>query len=191
VARAGKYTARIKIEDTTYEKELTVLKDPNTDGTMDDIKAQVALSLELRDAMNVAVTMINKIEIIRAELKELTPSLKKKSDIKEAQRLADLSTTIVGTLYDIHLTGAREDAFRSPMKLYGRLSALASDLSASGIDFSPTNQQGEVANVLSKRLTKTQTQFDELIEKDIKAFNEKLNSLDMKIDLEKKVDGSE
>jgi len=187
----GKYTARIKVDDQIFSKELTVLKDPNTNGSTEDIKAQVALSLELRDAMNLAVTMINKIEIIRAELNELTPSLQKRADIKEAERLANVSTSIVGTLYDIHLTGAREDAFRSPMKLYGRLSALASDLSASGIDFRPTNQQGEVAQVLSKRLVNSQTQFEKLVEEDIKAFNEKLNKMDMKIDLEKKIDGSE
>ncbi len=48
---------------------------------------------------------------------------------------------IAGSLYDIHLTGAREDAFRSPMKLYGRLSALASDIGGFGVDFKPTDQQ--------------------------------------------------
>ncbi len=182
----GNYRAVISIDGKEFTKELAVLKDPNSSGTMEDIQKQVSLSLELRDAMNLAVTMINKLEIIRSELVDLTPSLKKKSDIKEANDLSELSTSIVGTLYDIHLTGAREDAFRSPMKLYGRLSALASDLSASGIDFRPTDQQGEVYSVLNKRLQTTKKQFDELIEEDISAFNEKLNKLDMKIDLEKK-----
>lgn len=187
----GKYKAVINVDGQEYTKELTVLKDPKTDGSVDDIKQQVALSLELRDAMNLAVTMINKIEILRSELTELTPSLEKKSDIKEAQRINDLSTTIISTLYDIHLTGAREDAFRSPMRLYGRLSALASDITASGIDFKPTNQQGEVHEVLNTRLIKSKSQFEKLIDEDVKAFNEKLNKLDMKIDLEKKSEGTE
>lgn len=187
----GKYKAVINIDGEEFSKELTVLKDPKTDGTVDDIKQQVALSLELRDAMNLAVTMINKIEVLRSELNELTPSLQKKSDVKEAKRINNLSTTIVATLYDIHLTGAREDAFRSPMKLYGRLSALASDITASGIDFRPTNQQGEVYEVLNTRLMKSKTAFEELIDQDVKAFNEKLNKLDMKIDLEKKSEGTE
>jgi len=182
----GKYKAVISVDGQEFSKELTVLKDPNSSGTVESIKKQVSLSLELRDAMNLAVTMINKLEIIRSELVELTPSLKKKADVSEANKLSDLSTTIVGTLYDIHLTGAREDAFRNPMKLYGRLSALASDLSASGIDFAPTDQQGAVYSVLNKRLQTSKKQFDELIEKDIAAFNEKLNKLDMKIELEKK-----
>ena len=182
----GTYKAVISIDSQEFSKELKVLKDPKTEGSIEDIEKQVALSLEMRDAMNLAVTMINKLEILRAELVELIPSLKKNADIKEANRLNNLATTVVGTLYDIHLTGAREDAFRSPMKLYGRLSAVASDLSASGIDFRPTDQQGEVYRVLNKRLMTSKKQFDELLEEDIQAFNEKLNKLDMRIDLEKK-----
>ena len=184
----GKYKAVIVVDDNSYAKELTVLKDPNTQGTAEDIKLQVALSLELRDAMNLTVTMINKVEVIRAELNELLPELRKKADINEAKRLQEVSTSLVGNLYDIHLTGAREDAFRSPMKLYGRLSALASDLSASGIDFKPTDQQGAVYQVLNGRLTTTKKAFDELINDDIQAFNERLNALEMKIDLEKKTE---
>ena len=184
----GKYKAVIVVDDNSYAKELTVLKDPNTQGTAEDIKLQVALSLELRDAMNLTVTMINKVEVIRAELNELLPELRKKADINEAMRLQEVSTSVVGNLYDIHLTGAREDAFRSPMKLYGRLSALASDLSASGIDFKPTDQQGAVYQVLNGRLTTTKKAFDELINDDIQAFNERLNALEMKIDLEKKTE---
>lgn len=182
----GKYKAIIIVDGQEFSKELTVLKDPNSNGTIESIQKQVSLSLELRDAINLAVTMINKLEIIRSELVGLSPSLKKKSDLTEANKLADLATTIVATLYDIQLTGAREDAFRNPMKLYGRLSALASTLSARGIDFVPTDQQGAVYTVLNKRLQTTKKQFDELIGQDIAAFNEKLNKLDMKIDLEKK-----
>jgi photosystem II stability/assembly factor-like uncharacterized protein len=184
----GAYRAVIKVDDKEYSKSLEVLKDPNTEGSLETIKEQVALSLEMRDAMNLAVSMINKVEIIRSELVELTPSLKKKSDVKQANLLGKKATDIASILYDIHLTGAREDAFRSPMKLYGRLSALASDLGASGIDFRPTDQQGEVYDLLNQRLQTAKSQFDELVEEDIKAFNEKLNELNMKIDLEKKTD---
>ena len=88
-------------------------------------------------------------------------------------------------MYDIHLTGAREDAFRSPIKLYGRLSALASDINSSGIDFRPTNQQGEVCEVLDERLQAVIEQFDNLLKNDIQKFNKALERQNRKIDLEK------
>ncbi len=184
----GKYHVVVVVDGVEYRQELEVLKDPIADGRLEDIQQQVALSLELRDAMNLAVTMINKIEIIRAELNDLKQELKKKADIREAERLQSVATKVASSLYDIHLTGAREDAFRSPMKLYGRLSALASDLSASGIEFKPTNQQRAVYEVLNKRLMTSKEDFDDLISKDIEQFNRRLNALDLKISIEKKED---
>jgi photosystem II stability/assembly factor-like uncharacterized protein len=184
----GKYTAVITIDDASFEKDLVVLKDPLARGSLADVEAQVQFSLALREAMNLAVTMINKIEFIRSELLLLKTSLKKKSDLKQVDQLTGIATQIAGSLYDIHLTGAREDAFRSPMKLYGRLSALASEINSSGIDFKPTDQQGAVYEVLNQRLQKTKGEFDELIDHDIAAFNKKLNDLDMHIDIEKKME---
>ena len=103
---------------------------------------------------------------------------------KEALRLKAAAEDIASKLYDIHLTGAREDAFRSPMKLYGRLSALASDMQG-GIDFKPTDQQGEVKVVLGERLQNAVDQFETLQEEDIKAFNKALEKKNRTIDLEK------
>jgi len=186
----GKYKAVITIDDASFEKDLVVLKDPLAQGSLADLEAQVQFSLALREAMNVAVTMINKIEYIRSELLLLKTSLKKNSELKQVDRLMGIATQIAGSLYDIHLTGAREDAFRSPMKLYGRLSALASEINSSGIDFKPTDQQGAVYEVLNQRLQKTKGAFDELINHDIAAFNKQLNDLDMHIDIEKKMEKS-
>ena len=74
--------------------------------------------------MNVAVTMINKIEYIRSELLLLKTSLKKNSELKQVDRLMGIATQIAGSLYDIHLTGAREDAFRSPNEIIWALKCL-------------------------------------------------------------------
>ena len=69
-------------------------------------------------------------------------------------------------LFDTKLTGAREDAFRNPNKIYGRLAALGSDLTRYGADFRPTNQQVEVYEVLSNRLAKQQAAFELLMNDD-------------------------
>jgi hypothetical protein len=179
----GKYKIRMRAGTQTFENIVEVKKDPISDGSQEDIEEQVALSLELRDAMNTAVAMINDIELIRAHLLKITPELKNEQSRNEAIRLTKVADDIAGSLYDIHLTGAREDAFRSPMKLYGRLSALASDLIGSGIDFKPTDQQGEVAEVLDKRLVNVQEIFNNLIYNEIKAFNQKLDLPELKIKL--------
>lgn len=182
----GEYTVRLRTQEKVIEKTVEVLKDPHANGTEEDIKAQVDLLLELRDAMNTAVSMINEVEMIRAQLTEMIPALDKPKSKSEAMRLKKVADDVAGALYDIHLTGAREDAFRSPMKLYGRLSALASDLNGSGIDFKPTDQQAEVAGVLDGRLSKVKEIFQHLVDKDIAQFNSKLSKSAKKIKLARK-----
>ncbi len=187
----GTYNAVISIEDkdgnvlNTMEQPFKVLKDPYAVGSQADIEAQVSFSLQLRDAMNVAVSNINAIEVLRKELESIIEEGGNNRTVKEAVRLKAVAEDIAGKLYDIHLTGAREDAFRSPIKLYGRLSALASDINSSGIDFKPTDQQGEVYEVLDERLQAAIEQFDELIQNDIQQFNRALQRQDRKIEIEK------
>ncbi|HNP97397.1 MAG TPA: glycosyl hydrolase, partial [Cyclobacteriaceae bacterium] len=177
---------RLKIGEIEITKELEVLKDPNTEGTIESIKEQVAFSLQLRDAMNTVVEMIDRIEWIRKELEELIPTVKNSKLKAELLALQEKSVSISGRLYDIHLTGAREDAFRSPIQLYGRLSALANDITANGVDFKPTNQQGDVYGVLKERLVRVQQEYSTLLDKQVPQLNNKLPDQNRKIDLERK-----
>ena len=187
----GTYDAHLVIKDKegnvieSMSKSFSVLKDPFAEGTQADIEAQVAFSLELRNAMNLAVVNINAVEVLRKELESIIAEVSDKRTQKEAVRLKALAEEVAGKLYDIHLTGAREDAFRSPIKLYGRLSALASDMNGSGIDFRPTDQQGEVKEVLNDRLENAIEQFDKLINEDIQKFNKALERKNRTIEIEK------
>jgi len=181
------YQIKLIIGEKEFMRELNVLKDPNTAGNMDDIREQVAFSLELRDAMNLAVTMINDIENIRAELQNILPQLNSNTDRVTANVLIENAKNIAGALYDIHLTGAREDAFRSPMKLYGRLSALASDIGGFGADFKPTDQQREVYQILNQRLVSAQNAFEKFFEVDVKALNDQLKKSELQLEGIKKI----
>lgn len=181
------YKVKLIVDNQEFVSELKVLKDPVSEGSLADIKAQVEVSLELRDAMNLAVNMINTIEVVRSELDSILPKLNKKSDIEQAKALSKTAQSIAGSLYDIHLTGAREDAFRSPMQLYGRLSALASDLTGHGIDFKPTDQQREVQVIFNKRLKAVEETFQKFIKTEVVELNKQLKKSKLKIDTEKKI----
>lgn len=181
------YKVKLVIGNKEFIREVEVLKDPSTEGSLEDIKEQVAFSLELRDAMNLAVTMINDIERIREELNGIIPKLRKEADRKKAAELRILATNIAGSLYDIHLTGAREDAFRSPMKLYGRLSALASDIGGFGADFKPTDQQREVYAIFNKRLKEVDAKFKKFITVEVEQLNSRLKQSELQIQHTQKI----
>jgi tRNA(Ser,Leu) C12 N-acetylase TAN1 len=181
----GDYAMRITVNGKTEVQNITVLKDPNTAGTVDDIEKQVAFSLNLNQAMDEVVTTINEIEEIRKEIEEL---IIVKDDKEMESKIKELEVKILkveGELFDINLTGAREDAFRSPMKLYGRISALASDVGGFGADFKPTNQQVEVYDVFRKQLDDIQVQYKKLINEEIPLFNKFLISRDLQLRLKK------
>ena len=139
------------------------MKDPNTTGTIRDIKSQFDFLISLRETINDNVTLINKIEELRFSLQN--DFLSKKEE-KEARDMDMRLYEIESHLFDVKLTGAREDAFRNPNKIYGRLAALGSDLTRFGADFKPTNQQIEVYKVLSKRLDEQQKSFNILMKDD-------------------------
>src|SRR2546427_10296984 len=78
--------------------------------------------------------MINRLEWVRKQLQDLAGQLRGDSALagdSSAKRLAGLADSldrravaVEGTLVDVHLPGARADAFRRPMQVYGRLPAL-------------------------------------------------------------------
>lgn len=181
----GEYEVRVLIDGKTLSHAVDVIKDPNTEGTLEDIEKQVEFSLKLNEAMNEVVTTINEIEEIRKELEELITVQNDEEVSKKTIELEEKILKVEGELFDINLTGAREDAFRNPMKLYGRISALASDVGGFGTDFKPTNQQVEVYNVFRKQLNDIQVQYQKLIDEEIPAFNLYLISRDLKLRLRK------
>lgn len=181
------YKVKLVIGNKEYIRELEVLKDPSTEGNLEDIQKQVAFSLELRDAMNLAVTMINDIEAIRVELNDIIPKLSRSADRKKAEELRAMAIAIAGSLYDIHLTGAREDAFRSPIKLYGRLSALASDIGGFGADFKPTDQQQEVYAIFNERLKEVDAKFKKFITVEVEQLNSRLKQSELQIQHTQKI----
>lgn len=182
----GDYVVKLHVGGKEYAQTLKVLADPASESSMEDMQKQLAFGLELRDAMNLAVVSINKVEVIRAELADIMVKLTNKNDLEVARQIDAKATSIASKLYDIQLTGAREDAFRNPMMLYGRLSSLASDLIGNGADFPPTDQQVEVKGILKKRLEQVVNDLEALIENDITSFNKRLNKKDKIINLENK-----
>ncbi len=158
LAVPGKYKAVLKINEKEFIKTFEVLKDPNTAGSLKDIKQQFEFLITLRETINKNVELINKIEELRYSLQnDYNDNPMKKSEAKKMDRRL---YEIESHLFDVKLTGAREDAFRNPNKLYGRLAALGSDLTRFGADFKPTNQQVKVFELLSNRLQKQEQNFN-------------------------------
>ena len=182
----GSYQVTIKIGTTELSQPLTVLKDPNTAGTDQDVRQQVAFGLALRTELDSVVGLINRAEWLRKQLGDLAAQLADSSTIKDdsvgkalAKGARDLEQKLIGVegeLFDVNLTGGREDAFRNPMKLYGRLSALLSDALENGADFAPTSQQQAVNQLYQQRLGDAAKRLGDLLQQDVAQFRQQLRA---------------
>jgi hypothetical protein len=201
----GSYQVRLTVGDSaagaaTLTQSLSVLKDPNTTASDADVAAQTRLALAIRAAQDSVARMINRLEWVRKQLADLSVQLRGDTALagdSSAKRLAALADSldrhagaVEGALFDVHLTGAREDAFRGPMQLYGRLAALQSDVSESGADFAPTTQQQAVFDLFTQRLGDASTRFAAFMDKELRAFGAELHKTPLKDIVTGGVDGA-
>jgi hypothetical protein len=177
LAAPGTYSVTLSVSGQEFSQALIVKKDPNTNGSVADVRAQVRTLLELREDINTVVGMINQIERIRKQIYGLLETVG--GDVRAAPvRTAanDMDEQLIAVeeqLFAMHeLTGGSSDAFRAPMKLYAQLCQLQGSIGKS--DYRPTSQQTEVHELLKGRLATTQSRFEEVLSKEIVTFNDLL-----------------
>jgi photosystem II stability/assembly factor-like uncharacterized protein len=181
LAVPGAYTARVTIGDEEFATPIEVMKDPYSTGSLADIEEQVAFSLQMRDQITDIAQVIARMEHTRVQLQAASAALggdADASDVRaEIDRLQMVATALENRLVDVNLTGAREDSFRNPMRLFGRFSALASDVDWKGSDFVPTMQQREVQVVLTQRLEDAKEAIQAFVDGELARLNEQLTAL--------------
>jgi hypothetical protein len=174
LALPGTYTVTLETGGEKFTQKLNVLKDPHTTGSEGDIQAQTRVEAVLYDQMNATAITINQIESLRAQLlalgKELGTDEASKPVHKAMDELADKVTGIEGTLLQLKLTGRGQDDCRWSPMLVQKVGYLFSQLDASA-DFPPTTQQTAVGEELKQRGEKAAQEFQQVVGKDLAAFN--------------------
>ncbi len=171
LAPPGTYTVKISAGGRELTQPLTVRKDPNSGGTEEDIEAQMRVLFDLRKDLNSAADMVNRIELVRSQIEDLSRIIDD-SEIKKAgnalnQKLIDLEMNLI----ELRLTGG-QDGVRYGSKLVSKINYLANGLASS--DFRPTSQQQEVQKVLEERLRDALSGLESLLSKDVAGFNDLL-----------------
>jgi len=104
---------------------------------------------------------------------EATGSTRDYAAIKRAADDLDKKLTDVeDNLIQRRLTGQGQDSVRFPPKLVSKISYLANGIA--GADFQPTTQQREVKIMFEEQLTAHRRRLDEILSKDLDAFNKLL-----------------
>jgi photosystem II stability/assembly factor-like uncharacterized protein len=180
-AAPGTYTVKLDVDGQTFTQTLLVKQDPNSPASEPEVKKQVELALEVRDQVNRLSSMVNRIEWTRKQLLDLVDILTGEKDarpvIDEAKRLDQKLLDIEKYLFQVKMTGSRDDILRLPARLHYKLFALAYGIGQS--DYPPTTQQLEVYRMYREQLDSFEARLEHILTKDLDAFHRVLKARDL------------
>lgn len=160
----GKYKVHLMMGDYKSSQPLTVIKDPNSDGTLEDIDAQYKYLAAIYEDVNKAATAINDMERIRRQLLDLKAMLQAteqdKSLLESVESLYQSVTELEEELIQLQRTNTGQDAVRFPKMIAERLLYLASNAAVG--DFSPPDSFFAVHELIQKELEMVLSKYAEL-----------------------------
>ena len=178
LAPPGEYTVALKVGDTEQTAPIEVRKDPNSEGSMEDIAAQTALLRLLRADLETVAGMVNEIEWLRRQVLDL------KMVAEEAGRVESIASVVDGLdgsllaveeqLIQLLVTGTGQDRIRWPTQLAGRITYLAGAVASN--DFPPTDQMREVYDQLRERVEARTAEFTDIVESGLTGVNSTLDA---------------
>jgi hypothetical protein len=170
LAPPGTYKVTLAVGGHEFTQPLTILKDPHSGGSAEDIRAQVTLLQAIRDNVASAGEMVNRLEIVRKQLDDLAaPGSTTSAPVRTAAvALNQKATELEEHLYQLRLTGG-QDGMRWGGKILQKLSHLAGQIQET--DYRPTDQQVAVHRQFTARIAELRAQFDRLAADDLARFN--------------------
>jgi hypothetical protein len=179
----GTYTVRLTAGGKTQTVPLTVVADPRGDLSQQDLEAQAAFAIRVRDDVSRVTDLVNQIRSVRDQLKARNTALElRKADagvtdlisasqaaIKKADALEDrLHNPTAEVVYDIL-------AMRGGTRLYSRLSPLQTwSVEAAGL---PTAGMTQVLAEQEKELTSLEAETKQFLSTEVAAINQRASQL--------------
>ena len=182
LAPPGTYSVQIAVDGQQLRQPLTILKDPNSGGSSEDIVAQTAFMTDVTTDLNTAVDMINALEVVRSQVGVIKASLAGDTAVKDVRAASDSIDRklldVEEQLMQMRITGRGQDIVRWPMQVAEKLIYLAG--SAAGSDHAPAAQHREVQQLLRERVRQIKAQFDQVMSRDLEAYKTFLRQKNIK-----------
>jgi hypothetical protein len=182
LALAGTYTVRLTVNGKTETEPLTILRDPEIKSNDADLVAATKTQVRVRDDMNSAVEMINRLETMRKQIADLSAAKSTPADAKTG--LAGLEKK----MFDVELKLLSRSDMNSDDKYYveqykvymnliwlnGTVGTGAGDV-AGGADDPPTESALAWLGDIETDLDSAKSAYKSLIDSDLAAFNKSMS----------------
>ena len=176
----GNYIVKLKVNDTEMTQEFTIHKDPTSEGSIDDIKAQFEFVNEINGVVDKAHKAIENIRSMKTNLKKFQSNY---ADNEFAKDLIEESKSIVESIDKIEneLYQTKNQSNQDPLNYGVKLTNNLGNLNSAfrGGDFGPTVQDVQVKNELIEKVNAQLTKYDKIISEDIPNFNSSFKKLEL------------
>ncbi len=178
LAAPGRYSVKIVAGNATATQAFTVAKDPSLPSNLADLQAATSAQVRAVSAINGTVDLINRLEVLRKQIEDLTVADSTSAATKG--RLAEVDAKALEVeLQLLSRTELHSDDkwFTERHKLYLGLIWLSAEVGtgggdvAGGAEYRPTDAQAATLGELEKDLSVAKAAFTKLMEKDVKGFN--------------------
>lgn len=176
----GNYKVSLSVNGKTEVQDFSIMPDPRAEVTVADMQKQYDFIKEVNETVDRAHQSIKKIRTINTRLKAFT---KQYDDMDGTEDVIKMAKKMMKDFGDIekalYQTKNRsgQDPLNFPIRLTNKLGHLNSLVSID--DFPPTEQDIAVKNELSAKIKTQLDAFDQLIDKEVEAFNKAFNSLNL------------
>lgn len=175
-ALPGDYSVKLsKNGQALSEQTFTLLKDPRSSASKEDLKLQFDFILEIQQKITEIHKTLKNISKVKTQIKQLNEAISDKENNKDIIELADKIvkelTEYENVLYQTK-SKSNQDPLNFPIRLNNKLAHLNS-LSSIG-DYKPTDQSIEFKNEITKLI-------DIELEKIYKIFDEDVSELNKKV----------
>ena len=176
----GNYIVKLKVNDTELTQEFTIHKDPTSEGSIDDIKAQFEFVNEINGVVDKAHKAIENIRSMKTDLKKFQSDY---ADNGFAKDLIEKSKSILESIDKIEneLYQTKNQSNQDPLNFGVRLTNNLGNLNSAleGGDFGPTVQDVLVKNELIEKVNIQLTEYNKIMSEDIPNFNSSFKKLEL------------
>ncbi len=178
----GTYQVRLEVGDESFTESFEILKDPRLEVSQQDLEAQYDLGMKIRNSMSRLNESIIEIRDVREQLQGWEKRLGRRQDTEEAGKTAkslqDQLTLIEEELANTKSTSRMQyPPPNVPTRLNQKLVMLAGCVSSA--DAAPTQSECAVFEEVSGLIDAQLQRLDDLVNKEIPAFNDTVRRLEV------------
>ena len=178
LAAPGRYAVRLTAAGTSATQPLQVLKDEKIPSSHADLLASTRTQIRIRDDMNTAVDLVNRLEVMRKRIETETAANQGKADV--LARLAALDRKMLDVEHQLVSSSdlnSDDKYYVETDRIYLNLIWLNAEVGsgggdvAGGAEYRPTATSLAVLDQIERDLAVAKRSFDTLLRDDVAAFN--------------------